>query len=95
MRVEVKVYSILKEVFGSGSVPIGIGGEAVLADLIAQLNIEYGKAFQARTGRSLTRALRDRFNIFVNGNIVKLPEGLSLQLEDKDEVIILQPVGGG
>ena len=95
MRVEVKVYSILKEVFGSGSVPIGIGGEAVLAHLIAQLNIEYGKAFQARTERSLTRALRDRFNIFVNGNIVKLPEGLSLQLEDKDEVIILQPVGGG
>jgi len=93
--VIVKVYSVLKEVFGSGSLLIEIEKEGTLADILTELGHEHGEAFQRKTGRNLNQALRDRFNLFLNGKRIKLPEDLNLQLKDKDEIVILQPVGGG
>jgi len=94
--VIVKVYSVLKEVFGSGSLLIEIQKEeGTLADILTELSHKHGEAFQRKTGRNLNQALRDRFNLFLNGKRIKLPEDLNLQLKDKDEIVILQPVGGG
>lgn len=95
MQIELKVYSILREVFGSTSVVVEIADEGILADLITKLAEEYGTAFQLKTGRNLAHALKDRFNLFLNKQIIKLPEDLKLQLKNNDEVVILQPVGGG
>jgi len=93
--VTVKVYSILKEVFGSGSLLIEVEKEGTLADILTEISHKHGEAFQRKTGRNLNQALKDRFNLFLNGKRIKLPEDLNLQLKDKDEIVILQPVGGG
>ena len=95
IRVKVTAFSVLKEVFGSGSVQIEIEDGATVADLISGLSRRYGKSFEEKTSRSLGQALRERLNLFLNGRIVKMPENLNLKLEDGDEVIVLQPVGGG
>jgi len=93
--VTVKVYSVLKEVFGSGSLLIEVEEEGTLGDILTELSHKHGEAFQRKTGRDLNQALRDRFNLFLNGKRIKLPEDLNFQLKDKDEIVILQPVGGG
>ncbi len=91
----VKVYSVLKEVFGSGSLLIEIQKEGTLEDILTELSHKHGEAFQRKTGRNLNQALKDRFNLFLNGKRIELPEDSSLQLKDGDEIVILQPVGGG
>ncbi len=95
IRVKVTAFSTLREVFGSGSVQIEIEDGETVADPIAQLSSRYEKAFQEKTSRGLAQALRERFNLFLTRRIVKMPEDLGLKLKDGDEVIILQPVGGG
>jgi len=93
--VTVKVYSVLKEVFGSGSLLIEVEEEGTLGDILTELSHNHGEAFQRKTGRDLNQALGDRFNLFLNGKRIRLPEDLNIQLKDKDEIVILQPVGGG
>jgi len=95
VHVTVRVYSVLREVFGASSASIRIEEHATLADLIAELSMNYGEAFKEKTGRILTDALSTRFNLFLNGKKVELPRDWRLQLGDEDELVILQPVGGG
>jgi molybdopterin converting factor small subunit len=85
----------LKEVFGSGSLSIEIQEKGTLADMLTELSHKHGEDFQRKTGRNFNQALKDRFNLFLNGKRIKLPEDLNLQLKDQDEIVILQPVGGG
>ena len=85
----------MKEVFGNSSLLIKVQKEGTLADILTEISRKHGEAFQRKTGRNLNKALKDRFNLFLNGKRIKLPEDLGLQLEDEDEVVILQPVGGG
>lgn len=95
MQVRVKVYSVLKEVVGSGLVLMEIGEEGTLHDVLNEFNERYGAIFKEKTGRNLNQALEKRFNIFVNGKAMKLPKDAKLKLKDNDEIVILQPVGGG
>ena len=95
MQIKLKVYSILQEVFGSSSIVVEIAEEGILADLIAKLEKEYGNAFLQKTGRNLAQELKERFNLFLNRQKIRLPEDSGLQLKNNDEIAILQPVGGG
>jgi len=95
VQIELKVYSILREAFGSSSIVVEIAEEGILADLITELEKEYGDAFRLKTGRNLTQDLKDRFDLFLNKQRIRLPEDSRLQLKNNDEIVILQPVGGG
>lgn len=95
MQVRVKVYSVLKEVVGSGLVLMEIGEEGTLLDALNELSERYGAIFREKTGRSLKQALEKRFNLFVNGKVISLPGDANLKLKGNDEIVILQPVGGG
>jgi len=95
MQVRVKVYSVLRQVVGSGLVLMEIGEEGTLLDALKELSKRYGTIFREKTGRSLNQALKKRFNIFVNSKSINLPRDANLKLKDNDEIVILQPVGGG
>ena len=95
MQIKLKVYSILREVFESSSIVVEIAEEGILADLITELEKKYGNAFLLKTGRTLAQVLKDRFDLFLNRQRIRLPEDSRLQLKNNDEIVILQPVGGG
>jgi molybdopterin converting factor small subunit len=95
MQIKLKVYSILREVFESSSIVVEIAEEGILADLITELEKEYGNAFLLKTGRNLAQDLKDRFDLFLSRQRIRLPEDLRLKLKNNDEIVILQPVGGG
>ena len=95
MQIKLRVYSILREVFGSSSILVEIKEEGILADLITELEKEYGNSFQQKTGRNLAQALKDRFELFLNRQKIRFPEDSKLRLSNNDEIVILQPVGGG
>lgn len=95
MRVTIKVYSVLREVFGSGSLLMDIDRGETLLDVLNRLSEKYSATFQEKTGKNLDRALKNRFHIFVTGKSIKLPKDLGYKLEDNDEIVILEPLGGG
>lgn len=95
MQVKVRVYSTLRRVVGSNSISIELEKGATLQDFINEFSAKYGEAFQEHTKRDLNHALKRRFNIFVNRQSIRLAEHLNLELKDDDEIVILQPVGGG
>ena len=95
MQVKVRVYSTLRRVVGSSSFSIKLEEGATLQDFMNEFSTKYGEAFQERTKRDLNHALKRRFNIFVNRQSTRLPEHLNLELKNDDEIVILQPVGGG
>ncbi len=95
MQVKVKVYSVLREAFGSGSILIDINRGETLLDVLNRLNERYSAAFTEKTGKNLDQALKNRFHIFVTGKSVKLPEDLKHELKENDEIVIFEPLGGG
>ena len=95
MKVNLKVYSILREVFRFNSIVVEIAEKGTLADLIAELEKEYGNAFLVKTGRTLTQDLEERFELFLNKQKIRLPADSILKLKKDDEIVNLQPVGGG
>ena len=95
MRVKVKVYSVLREAFGSGSILMDVNRGETLLDVLNTLSERYSAAFRVKTGKNLDQVLKTRFHIFVTGKSIKLPEDLRHELRDNDEIVILEPLGGG
>lgn len=95
MQVIVKVFSILKEVVGNSLLMLEVKEGGKLQDVLIQLNQKYGAAFQRETGKTLDYALERRLNVFLNGKSTKLPDDSNLKLKNNDEIVILEPVGGG
>jgi len=95
MRVKIKVYSVLREAFGSGSILMDINRGETLLDVLNKLSGKYGAAFRDKTGKNLDQALKSHFHIFVTGKSIKLPRDLKHELKDNDEIVILEPLGGG
>lgn len=95
MRVKIKVYSILREAFGSGSILMDINRGETLLDVLNRLSERYSAAFLGKTGKNLDQALKNHFYIFITGKSIKLPEDLKHELKENDEIVILEPLGGG
>lgn len=95
MQIKLKVYSVLREIFGSSSIVVEIAEKGILADLITELEKEYGNIFLLKTGRNLAQDLKDHFDLFLNRQRIRLPDDSKLRLKNNDEIVILRPVGGG
>jgi molybdopterin converting factor small subunit len=64
-------------------------------DAIDKLNEKYGTIFKEETGMKFTNAIKNYFNVFLNKERLSLPLDLRKKLKDKDQLIIVRPVGGG
>lgn len=95
MRVKIKVYSVLREAFGSGSILMDINRGETLLDVLNTLSERYSAAFREKTGKDLDQALKKCFHIFITGKSIKVPRDLKHELKDNDEIVIIEPLGGG
>jgi MoaD family protein len=94
MKIKITVYSILREVFGAKSIEIDIPKFGSLDDVIDELEKNYGNIFQKKTGRKLSIALKNRFEIYLNGKRIRHKDS-TLKLKKNTEIIFLNPVAGG
>ena len=95
MRVKVSVVSILRKVVGEGTFYMELEDNSTLEALVKELAMIYGEAFKEEVGKDMAEALKRYFNIFVNGRIRDISKGKDFELKEGDEVLIVQPVGGG
>lgn len=95
MRVELKLYSTLKEITGRRLIQLDLKEESTVNDAVKKLEERFGREFKEKTGYSLRESLEKRFNMFLNGKILKLPGDYEFQLKEGDELVIVRPVGGG
>lgn len=95
LRVKISVFSILRKVMGKESFHMDLREGATLEDLIEELSKIHGEAFRREVGRDMMESLKKGFNIFVNGKIRDAFKEKDLGLKDGDEILIVQPIGGG
>jgi len=93
MLVTVKVYYY--EVFGKGLIELNLNDGATVKDALDKLNKRFGARFKEKTGKKLEEALKNIFNVFLNGKYLDIPSDLGHKLKDGDKLLILRPIGGG
>ncbi len=90
-----KTYSVLRKVIGDQELVMELDDGATLEDLAAFFTKSYREKFRKETGSDLERSLSRNFNIYVNGRLVHPANYPQTRLEDGDEVVFMQPIGGG
>ena len=100
MRVKLKAFSTLKKVIhmSEGYLHIEVKEGSTIQDFLMKLNRKYGATFRQEAKQDLMEALKGGFggfNVFLNGKNLQLPDNSNLKLRDEDEIVILQPIGGG
>ena len=89
------VYSTLREVAGQRRISLNLKEESTVNDVVNLLEERFGIQFRQETGEALRDTLEERFNVFLNGKILKLPDNYDTRLKGGDEIVIVMPVGGG
>lgn len=93
MRVKVKAYATIREAIGA-SAEVKLNEAASVKDLLTELTRSYGKMFSetilGKDGRPLPYV-----KLLVNGRDIDFLNGIETKLEDRDEVSLFPPVGGG
>ncbi len=95
MRIRLKAFSQIKKATGKNQVEIELASNSSLQNLLKELDTRYGEDFKKETGKAMFKTIINNFNVFLNGKKLKLPKDSNVKLNDKDEVVLLQPVGGG
>jgi molybdopterin converting factor small subunit len=94
IRVKIGTVSVLREIMGR-SLTLYLNSGNTIGDLIKRLDDEYGPAYTKQTGESLKDSVMKRYNIIVNGKIIRPAENSDRPLNENDELIFLQWAGGG
>jgi molybdopterin converting factor small subunit len=95
MRVKIRVFSVLKRLFGNKSFFLELPTESTVKDLLLSLDEKYGEISQKENGRRLFDRVINNFNVFKNNEMLRLPDQINVVLKEDDEITILQPSGGG
>jgi molybdopterin converting factor small subunit len=94
VHVKVIAVSILGDVIG-GSVPIVLDGGSTVSDLINKLDEEYGTAYSKNTAENLKDSIMKRFNLVVNGKVIRPQQDFDTPLNDGDEILFFHFAAGG
>ncbi|MEW6222550.1 MAG: HemK2/MTQ2 family protein methyltransferase [Candidatus Hadarchaeota archaeon] len=94
MKVEIRLFSNLRELAGQKSVHEEVPEGATVEDAVKKLAGRLGKEFQ---GRVIDEAghLRKMFSILVNEQLIARLDGPLTKLEEGDVISIFPPVAGG
>ena len=94
MIVTVRFFTTLREITKKRKEEIELPSAITVGDLMSLLSKKYGRRFtgyvydeKGRTGPHL--------QFLVNGRNTASSQGLKTRLEDRDDVAIIPPVGGG
>ena len=95
MQITLKTYSDLRKTIGKPEIDIDIDENSSLKDLISWLTKRYSEKFQREGGNNLGEELNRNLNIYLKGRLIYPSKYSATKLQDKDEITIMRPVGGG
>lgn len=95
MRVKLNVYSALRKVIGKNVLSLEVTDGSTVHNVLKEIDAKYGEAFIRETEKGLIEAIIEYYNVFLNGKGIDFSKDLNLRLNDGDEIVIVQPVGGG
>lgn len=92
MELELRFFATFREAAGSKTVQWGASDDAVVGDLLTELEAEY----EGMNGRLIEDGeLAPQINVLKNGREVLHLDGLDTDLDDGDTLSIFPPVAGG
>ena len=93
--ITVRAVSMLREIIG-GSFTFYLDSGSTIGDLIKRLDEKYGPVYMKEVGETLGDSIMKSYNMSVNGGkIIRPSEHVNRRLNDNDELVFLQWVGGG
>jgi len=94
MEVEVRYYTVLREITDKRSERVELRENSSVIDLVQVLIMKYGESFSSYI-YDTNQGLRNHVSYMVNGVNVNKRKGFDTLLHDKDVFSFLPPVGGG
>ena len=94
MKVDVKLYTMLREIAGKKSETVALPLKSTVRDLVDLLVERYGEAFSKYIYNN-EKQIRSFHSYMLNGVNIKRLEGFETMLKEGDVLSILPPVGGG
>lgn len=97
MTIHVKVHTILgiKRIIGQGEVDVSLPVGSTLKSLLIQMVEAHGKDLSTLLYGEGGTDLLPHIRVMVNGRDIGFLKGLSTELKDGDEILVLPPVSGG
>ncbi len=94
MEVEVRYYTVLREITEKRTERVELRENSTVSDLVQVLIMKYGERFSSYI-YDTNQSLRNHVSYMVNGVNVNKGEGFDTLLHDNDVFSFLPPVGGG
>ena len=94
MEVEVRYYTVLREITGKRSEVVEVRENSTVSSLIQLLIRKYGEGFSSHI-YDTSQGLRDNVSCMLNGVNINKRKGVETLLHDNDVLSFLPPVGGG
>lgn len=94
MRVEVRLFAILREMAKQKVVTEELPGGSGVLDVVLRLCERFGPSFLAQVLNERGR-LSESLTVLVNGHNIAFLAGASTKLKDGDVLAIFPPVAGG
>jgi molybdopterin synthase sulfur carrier subunit len=94
MKVEVKLFTSLREITGKKVDKLEIQTSATIDELITLLCNKYGNRFKEYIYNKRGE-LQGFLSFLINGKNINVLEGFGTKLKEGDVIAILPPVGGG
>ncbi len=92
IKVRFRFYLTAREAIGSRELEVTVPG-GTLGDALEALRARLGpKASVLFDG---TGNLKSHYSVLIDGNLIRLPQGLSMKLKSGLVIDLLPPVGGG
>ena len=94
MEVEVRYYTVLREITGKRSELVEVQENSSVSNLIQLLIKKYGECFSSHI-YDTRQGLRNQVSYMLNGVNINKRKGVDTLLQDNDVFSFLPPVGGG
>ena len=95
--IRVKVRTILEftKIFGQGRFEVSLAEGSTIGHFLEELTNTWGDELAIRLFEPDGSKLLSHIGLMVNGCSISLLKNMETVLHDKDEILILPPVGGG
>ena len=95
--IRVKVRTILEftRIFGQRQFEVSLADGSTVGNFLEELTNTWGDELATRLFEPDRSKLLPHIGLMVNGRSISLLQNMETVLQDRDEILILPPVGGG
>ena len=95
LRVKVRTILEFTRIFGQRQFELSLADGSTVSNFLEELTNTWGDELASRLFEADQSKLLPHIGLMVNGRSISLLKNMETVLHDKDEILILPPVGGG